>query len=66
MSVAAFSLMLMCLGGISGCGSKPADGELVPDAGQIGDEQKARIKGYYTKRIQSDNKAKGKKSVAKK
>jgi hypothetical protein len=48
LSVATFGLMLLCLGGLSGCGDgKPADGTMVKEAAPLTDEQKVVHKKYY-------------------
>jgi hypothetical protein len=38
--------MLGCLGVLSGCDSKPADGTVVQEGPQISDEQKQKVKQY--------------------
>ncbi len=48
--VVAFGLLPICLGGLSGCDSKPADGTLVEQA-QIDAEQKAEVKAQYQKQM---------------
>lgn len=40
--VVAFGLLPICLGGLSGCGSKPADGSLV-EPPEISAEQKTDV-----------------------
>jgi hypothetical protein len=45
-SVAALGFMLGCLGVLSGCDSKPADGTVVQEGPQISDEQKQKVKQY--------------------
>jgi len=43
--------MLVCLGGLSGCDSKPADGTvIVNEAKPLTDEQKAEHRKYYPDR----------------
>jgi hypothetical protein len=48
--VVALGSLLVCLGGLSGCDSKPSDGSVVTDSGPIDPEQKARIKAFYADR----------------
>jgi hypothetical protein len=49
--VVALGLLPMCLGGLSGCDSKPADGTLV-ETPQITADQKAEVKAQYQKQLQ--------------
>jgi hypothetical protein len=44
----AFGLLPICVGGLSGCDSRPADGELVEQP-QIDAQQKADVKAQYEK-----------------
>jgi hypothetical protein len=46
----AFGLMALCLGGLSGCDSKPADGTVVQQA-QIDEKQQAEVKARYEKKM---------------
>jgi hypothetical protein len=46
----AFGLPPICLGGLSGCDSKPADGSLVEQP-RIEADQIAEVKAQYRKRI---------------
>jgi hypothetical protein len=48
--VVAVGLLPICLGGLSGCGSKPADGEFAEEA-NISAEQKSEVKAQYQKRM---------------
>jgi hypothetical protein len=48
--VVALGSVLVCLGGLSGCDSKPTDGSVVRDSGPVDPEQKARIKAFYADR----------------
>jgi hypothetical protein len=48
-SLAVTGLLLVCLGGLSGCESKPPDGSQVADSGPIDSEQKAKVKAAYAK-----------------
>jgi hypothetical protein len=41
------ALLLVCLGGLSGCDSKPADGTMVQDGGTVSEEQKSKVASYY-------------------
>jgi hypothetical protein len=50
LSMLAFGLLLVCLGGLSGCGSRPADGQVVPDGAIASAEQKSKVDSYYTDR----------------
>jgi hypothetical protein len=56
LSVVAFGLLLVCVGGLSGCDSKPADGTVVPDSGPVSAEQKAKVKALYVDRHKSATK----------
>ena len=60
--VVAWGLLPICLGGLSGCGSKPADGTLV-EPPKIDADQKAEVKAEYQKRrleLQSKSSTKSK------
>ena len=46
----AFGLLSICVGGLSGCDSKPADGSLV-ETSQIDADQKAEVKAQYQKQM---------------
>jgi hypothetical protein len=46
----ALGLLSICLGGLSGCDSKPADGSLV-EPPEIGADQKAEVKSQYQKQM---------------
>ena len=48
--VVAFGLLPICLGGLSGCGSKPADGELAEEP-NISAEQRSEVKDQYQKQM---------------
>ena len=61
-TVVAFGLLPICLGGLSGCGSKPADGTVVEQA-QIDPDQQTEVKAQYQKQMlerQSKSSKKGK------
>ena len=45
-ALVAYGLLPICVGGLSGCDSKPADGELVEQP-QIDAQQKADVKAQY-------------------
>ena len=49
-SVVAFGLLPVCLGGLSGCDSKPSDGSQVADGGPMDPEQKSKVKAFYADR----------------
>ena len=53
--VLTFGLLLVCLGGLSGCDSKPADGTVVLDSGKVSEEQKSKVESYYKDRRKSAN-----------
>ena len=60
--VVAFGLLPICLGSLSGCDSKPADGTVV-EPPQIDADQKAEVKAQYQKQMlerQSKSSKKGK------
>ena len=60
--VVAFGLLPICLGGVSGCDGKPADGTVVEQA-QIDADQKTEVKAQYQKQMlerQSKSSKKGK------
>ena len=60
LSVAAFGLTLVCLGGLSGCDSKPADGTMiVTEAKPLTDEQKAEQRKFYPDRSKNAGKQGG-------
>jgi hypothetical protein len=59
-SIAAFGLMLGCLGGLSGCDSKPADGTVVQEGPHMTDEQKEKVKSYRANRLKNGQKTAGK------
>jgi hypothetical protein len=44
------ALLLVCLGGLSGCDSKPADGTVVQDSGKVSEEQRSKVESYYKDR----------------
>ncbi len=55
LSVTAAGLLLVCVGGLSGCDSKPADGTVVSDSGPVSAEQKAKVKALYVDRHKAVN-----------
>jgi hypothetical protein len=63
--VVAFGLLSICVGGMSGCDGKPADGTLVEGA-QISEEQTAEVRAQYKKRrLDAQIKAKTSKTTRK-
>jgi hypothetical protein len=63
-AVVAFGLLPICLGGVSGCDWKPADGALVEEA-NISAEQRAEVKAQYQKqRLEKKSKFSTKKGKA--
>jgi hypothetical protein len=48
--VVVFGLLPLCLGGLSGCDSKPADGTVVEQA-HIDEKQQAEVKAQYEKKM---------------
>jgi hypothetical protein len=44
--VVAFGLLSICLGGVSGCDSKPADG-MLEEPPHVSAEQKAEVQAQY-------------------
>jgi hypothetical protein len=48
--VVAFGLLALCLGGVSGCGSKPADG-MLEEPSHVSAEQKAEVQAQYQKQM---------------
>jgi hypothetical protein len=49
------ALLLVFLGGLSGCDSKPADGTMVQDGDKVSEEQKSKVQSYYKDRRKSAN-----------
>src|SRR5271166_6198591 len=43
LSVLTYGLLLVCVGGMSGCDSKPADGTMVQDSGTTSEEEKSKV-----------------------
>jgi hypothetical protein len=50
LSVLTFGLLLVCLGGLSGCDSRPADGTMVQDSGTVSKEQQSKVDSHYKDR----------------
>jgi hypothetical protein len=50
LSLTVPGLLLVYLGGLSGCDSKPPDGSQVADSGPIDPDQKAKVKAFYADR----------------
>jgi hypothetical protein len=48
--VVAFGLLPICLGGLSGCGSKLGEGELAEET-NISAEQRSEVKNQYQKQM---------------
>jgi hypothetical protein len=48
--VFTFGFGLVCLGGLSGCDSRPADGTVVQDSGTISEEQQSKVDSHYKDR----------------
>ena len=48
--VFAFGFGLVCLGGLSGCDSRPADGTVVQDSGTVSEEQQSKVDSHYKDR----------------
>jgi hypothetical protein len=45
-----FVFGLVCLGGLSGCDSRPADGTVVQDSGAVSEEQQSKVDSRYKDR----------------
>jgi hypothetical protein len=58
LSLTAIGLLLLCLGGLSGCDSKPPDGSQVVEAGAVSPEQKAKVEAQYKNRHRAVTKPK--------
>ena len=58
LSVLTYGLLLVCLGGMSGCDSRPADGTMVQDSGTIGEQEKSKVESHYTDRKKNATKKK--------
>ncbi len=59
-SLAAIGLISVCLGGLSGCESKPADGTVIAnEAKPLTDEQKAAHRKFYPDRSKKSARAGG-------
>jgi hypothetical protein len=50
LSTLIFGLLLVCLGGLSGCDSKPADGTVVQDSGTVSEEEQSQVESRYKAR----------------
>ena len=56
-ALVAFGLLPICVGGLSGCDSKPADGELAEPA-QVDAQQITDVKAQYERqRLEKKNKS---------
>jgi hypothetical protein len=51
-------LLLVCVGGLSGCDSKPADGTVVQDSGTISEQEKSKVESRYMDRKKNAQKNK--------
>jgi hypothetical protein len=59
LSVLTLGSSLVCLGGLSGCDSRPADGTVVEDSrGTISDEEKSKVESHYMEKRKSAQKSK--------
>ena len=47
---------LVCLGGLGGCDSKPADGTVIQDSGTASEEEQSKIDRHYKDRKQNAKK----------
>ena len=50
LSVLTYGFLPVCVGGMSGCDSKPADGTMVQDSGTTSEEEKSKVESHYTDR----------------
>jgi hypothetical protein len=50
LSVVASGLLLVCVGGVTGCDSKPADGTVVQASGTVSEEQQSKVDSHYKDR----------------
>jgi hypothetical protein len=50
LSVLTFGLLLVCLSGLGGCDSRPADGTMVQDSGTASEEEQSKVESHYTDR----------------
>ena len=58
LSVLPFGLLLFCVGGLSGCDSRPADGTVVQESGTISEEEKSEVESRYMDRKKNAQKNK--------
>jgi hypothetical protein len=58
LSVLIFGLLIVGVGGLSGCDSKPADGTVVQDSGTISEEEKSKVEDRYKERKKNAQKIK--------
>jgi hypothetical protein len=63
LSVLPFGLLLVCVGGLSGCDSRPADGTVVQDSGTVSEQEKSKVESRYMDR--KKNAQKNKQSTSK-
>jgi hypothetical protein len=55
LSALGAAFLLICLAGLGGCDSKPADGTVVQDSGKVSEEQKSKVESYDKDRRKSTN-----------
>lgn len=58
LSVLSVGLLHVCVGGLSGCDSKPADGTVVQDSGTISEQEKSKVESRYMDRKKNAQKKK--------
>ena len=58
LSVLPVELLLVCVGGLSGCDSRPADGTVVQDSGAISEQEKSKVESRYMDRKKNAQKNK--------
>jgi hypothetical protein len=58
LSVLPVGLLLVCVGGLSGCDSRPADGTVVQDSGAISEQEKSKVESRYMDRKRNAQKNK--------
>lgn len=59
LTLTACGLLLVCLGGVSGCDSRPSDGSMIEPVDGVSAEQKAKVKGFYANRAKAATKKAG-------
>ena len=58
LAVLPFGLLLVCVGGLSGCDSRPADGTVVQARGTISEQEKSKVESRYMDRKKNSHKNK--------